>query len=126
MSFSREQLTYASGSLLDEFAAEKGLTRHPDESCAEFRGRVDRMAFPVAAKDESGPASPSESHQYGPALGMTMRDYFAAKSVAGMLSNEEAIQRFRSMSMSEGFESATLMATAAYQIADAMLWERSK
>lgn len=55
-----------------------------------------------------------------------LRDYFAAKAMTGLMSNEEAIQRFRNMSMSEGFEASTLMATAAYQIADAMLAERAK
>lgn len=59
-------------------------------------------------------------------LGMSLRDYFAAKAMTGLMSNEEAIQRFRNMSMSEGFEASTLMATAAYQIADAMLAERAK
>jgi len=116
MSFSREQLTYASSSLLDEFAAEKGLTRHPDESCAEFRGRVDRMVFSVAAKDESGPAFPSESHQYGPALGMTLRDYFAAKAMQAIITGNNA-------------DHCTLgigAARDAYNVADAMLAARGE
>lgn len=48
------------------------------------------------------------------------------RAMTGLMSNEDAIQRFRNMSMSEGFEASTLMATAAYQIADAMLAERAK
>lgn len=54
------------------------------------------------------------------------RDKFAMSALTGLMSNEEALQRFRNMSMSEGFEASTLMATAAYQIADAMLAERAK
>lgn len=54
------------------------------------------------------------------------RDEFAMRAMTGIISNEEALQRFRNMSMSEGFEASTLMATAAYQIADAMLAERAK
>lgn len=54
------------------------------------------------------------------------RDEFAMRAMTGLMSNEDAIQRFRNMSMSEGFEASTLMATAAYQIADAMLAERAK
>lgn len=78
--------------------------------------RAEVPAFPIVHPDGQGV-------QF---YGMSLRDYFAAKAVNGLMSNEEAIQRFRSMSMTEGFESATLMATAAYQIADAMLAERTK
>jgi hypothetical protein len=75
-----------------------------------------------SARSDQGRGPVVEIHDKG----MTLRDYFAAKAVNGLMSNEEAIQRFRSMSMTEGFESAILMATAAYQIADAMLQERAK
>lgn len=33
----------------------------------------------MSNEDESGPAFPSDSHQYGPVIGMSTRDYFAAK-----------------------------------------------
>lgn len=77
---------------------------------------INEAAFPVVHPDGSGV-------QY---FGMSLRDYLAAKSLQGMLANDEAIQRFRNMAMCEHFECDTLVATAAYSMADAMLAERAK
>jgi len=33
------------------------------------------------SKDHSEPAFPSTSHEYGPVLGLSIRDYFAAKAM---------------------------------------------
>ena len=69
---------------------------------------------------DGGPAFPiPDSHhanggvQYG-ANGMTLRDYFAAKALAGMLADTECSS------------SASNLAQASYLIADAMLAERAK
>lgn len=82
------------------------------------------------SKNNGGAAFPSTEANYHNenmrSDGMSLRDYFAAKEMSGLMANEEAIHRFRTASMSEGFESATLMATAAFFIADAMLAERAK
>jgi hypothetical protein len=52
--------------------------------------------------------------------GMTLRDYFAAKSLAGMLSNEALLTPL------EGLTIAQHIAANAYGIADAMIEERQK
>lgn len=62
-----------------------------------------------------GPAFPNESHLYSEQrLGMSLRDYFAAKAQAGMLANYNVIN------------TPEHVAQMAYAHADAMLAERSK
>lgn len=58
--------------------------------------------------------------------GLTMRDYFACSILPGVFSNETALERFRTASAAEGFPIASLITSAAYGIADAMLTERAK
>lgn len=58
--------------------------------------------------------------------GMTMRDFFAAKVIQGMVANDEMVMRFGLDAEAEMIEPDVLMATAAYRMADAMLKERSK
>lgn len=65
-----------------------------------------------------GPAFPN-SKQVGQALiitegGMTLRDYFAAKAMQGLLADSNVIGSTENVS------------TAAYKMADAMLAERNK
>ena len=76
------------------------------------------------SKDNGGPAFPfgqtdSESGQlvngWG-AEGMTLRDYFAAKAIAGICAHRD----------SWGLTSPHALAALAYNIADAMLAERAK
>ena len=58
-----------------------------------------------------GPAFPSEAYgNAGPHIGMTLRDYFAAKAMQGMLANGES-----------GLQT---LSQAAYILADAMLKAR--
>ena len=72
------------------------------------------------SKDHGGPAFPvplNPGEQYdvhGPADGMTLRDYFAAKAMQGALANPEVK------------ETAGARSEWAYEIADAMLKERAK
>jgi len=60
-------------------------------------------AFPVAFSDD-----------YLVSYGMTLRDYFAAKAMQGMFAADTA----------ESVMSVTLKAEYAYEMADAMLYER--
>ena len=72
------------------------------------------------SKDRGGPAfpvplNPGERYDvHGPADGMTLRDYFAAKAMQGALVNPEVK------------ETAGARSEWAYEIADAMLKERAK
>jgi hypothetical protein len=75
------------------------------------------------SKDNSGPAFPFEcgdNNGMPPCYGMTLRDYFAAKAMQGMLSNPAARSNDSSVSDAEAF------ANASYKMADAMLAEREK
>lgn len=74
------------------------------------------------SKDKSGPAFPVDSvseHEY---CGMTLRDYFAAKAMQGML----AYPGDDSMGSHHNNNDAKGVAKVAYQYADAMLAERAK
>lgn len=58
--------------------------------------------------------------------GMTLRDYFAAKAMQGMMSNDNLLNRYK-ISGEENHISHDVMAcTAAYSMADAMLEARCK
>lgn len=68
-----------------------------------------------------GPAFPNESHLYSEQrLGMSLRDYFAAKVVAAAISGGMADGAHLDRS------AIKLAAAAAYVAADAMLAERAK
>lgn len=71
------------------------------------------FAFPIVVGDQMTP-------------GMTLRDYFAAKALQGMLSDRNNIMRFDHMGKEEMVPAESLMATAAYQMADCMLAERAR
>ncbi len=62
--------------------------------------------------------------------GMSLRDYFAAKSMRGMLANKYLIKAFRNfVNVAEGDRDkamAACVALSAYNVADAMLAERNK
>ena len=70
-------------------------------------------AFPVA--DPSKFDLPNLDEYYRAAGGMTLRDYFAAKAITGMLASPIQSQ-----------SGADMYARDAYTIADAMLLERVK
>lgn len=75
-------------------------------------------AFPI-------PLGPEQSWQgMAPCDGMTLRDYFAAKSLQGMLSDRNTILSFSATAQSEMQGPDHLMAAAAYKMADAMLRAR--
>ena len=66
------------------------------------------------SKDTGGPAFPSESEGMLDNEGMTLRDYFAAKAMQGLLSLHNRDYY------------ADDIACKTYKIADAMLLERDK
>jgi len=76
-------------------------------------------AFPVTPTDKSGQIAPTE-------FGMTLRDYFAAKAMAGQLSNESLIQKAAEACSGDTHHFINTVAFLAYEIADAMLVARSK
>jgi hypothetical protein len=72
--------------------------------------------------DTSGPAFPCRDDALTYA-GMTLRDYFAAKAMQGMLAAIDASDR-RWMQTQRGYDAATKIAEGAYVAADAMLKAR--
>lgn len=59
-------------------------------------------------------------------LGMSLRDYFAAKAMQGLLSDLEVSRSLCDCDEYDGQNFATIVATNAYGFADAMLEERKK
>ena len=80
--------------------------------------------------NDGGPAFPRNGHPDKndlPSIGMSLRDYFAAKAMQGILSNSE-VEKFRqsldkNIPDSKQIEAITLL---SYEIADAMLKAREK
>jgi hypothetical protein len=70
-------------------------------------------------KHDGGPAFPGATPKE---LGMTLRDYFAAASLSGLISS----QIDTTSSIEDHGDFRELYAAAAYGIADAMLAERLK
>lgn len=60
------------------------------------------------------------------AEGMSLRDYFAAKAMQGMLADRETILAFANNAHREMVGPNDLMATASYGMAEAMLRARSQ
>lgn len=58
--------------------------------------------------------------------GMSLRDWFAGRALSGLLSDGETIGIMGKAASEAGKSRVPYMASAAYEIADAMLAERSK
>lgn len=78
----------------------------------------------MSEKDFSGPAFPSETSQYGSVLGMTLRDYFAAKAMQWLCSNTEWLTVMASKLAGTGVSPDQGVSFASYEMADAMLEAR--
>lgn len=81
----------------------------------------------MSAQNNGGPAFPIYDHhcdgqQFLAETGMTLRDYFAAKALAGLLSSGEPLAQVKKFSSDAVIEGT---ASAAYAMADAMLKARS-
>lgn len=74
---------------------------------------MNKLAFPLVFDDGTGTR---EIHS-----GMTLRDWFAGKAMQGIWSNATALAQFAGSQ-----DEAGQMAVIAYEMADAMLKERSK
>lgn len=61
-----------------------------------------------------------------PEYGMTLRDFFAAAAVQGLLANPQELARVRTSAFAENLEQTTALAMAAFGIADTLLQERAK
>jgi hypothetical protein len=78
-------------------------------------------AFPVTAERR-----PDDTHVPG-WDGMSLRDYFAGKALAGLLSSSESIGAMSRVAEKEGFrDSSDVVSRAAYCYADAMLAAREE
>jgi len=81
-------------------------------------------AFPVPGvqlEDEYG-----RKETIGPRQGVSLRDYFAARAMQGMISDRANVARFQELADEGSFTAETLMAIAAYQMADEMIAVRAK
>lgn len=84
-------------------------------------------AFPVMHKNVTGSFDGiCGSLQEVQMDGMTLRDYFAGKAIAGLTANMEMLQAFKIIAKSEGCNTQDAAAKAAYDFADAMLAARNK
>jgi hypothetical protein len=81
----------------------------------------DERAFPVTMEDGRGASMTN--------LGMTLRDYFAAKAMQAALSamqNPLIIEAVTHHANKRDVEVEQMLATDSYRVADAMLAERAK
>ena len=72
--------------------------------------------------NDGGPAFPVTTAVFNDMKGMTLRDYFAAKAMQGLLAANWC-ESYRELESSIGWN---MVAADAYRMADAMLAERSK
>lgn len=76
--------------------------------------------------DNGGPAFPGrEYYSRNFSMGMTLRDYFAAKALSGIAADHGAFYLFSRRGKTDD-QDPGWAAVAAYRVADAMLAERAK
>lgn len=75
----------------------------------------------MTTKNDGGAAFPDFKQ-----TGMSLRDYFAAKAMQGIASDQRQMMALGEKAAENGFDPVALLATGAYAIADAMLAERAK
>lgn len=84
----------------------------------------------MVEKNDGGPAFPrtAADPDWGGGTesfeGMSLRDYFAAKAVVGIWSNESWVHVLITKAENKGLSTARGIAKCAYELADAMLEER--
>lgn len=76
--------------------------------------------------DKAYPDMAFPSSGYWPHAGLTMRDYFAAAALQGVLKDRENIRSLWKSAELEKMEVSEFIASRMYLIADAMLRERTK
>lgn len=78
------------------------------------------------SKNDGNQAFPSAHFQDDELQGMSLRDYFAAKAMQGMFSNDALLARYHNDGLVNMISPEVLAVTAAYSMADAMIAERAK
>jgi len=73
--------------------------------------------------DTGGPAFPATNHHGHKLEGMTLRDYFAAKAMQGLIAHEERAKQLGSHNLGD-FD--VRVAVCAYRYADSMLEARGQ
>jgi hypothetical protein len=73
--------------------------------------------------DTGGPAFPATNHHGHKLEGMTLRDYFAAKAMQGLIAHEERAKQLGSHNLGD-FD--VRVAVCAYRYADSMLKARGQ
>jgi hypothetical protein len=102
------------GRELDAYGAKVSRPRYVDEADAEYRARLRQAPSPADTRDYGGSAFPEPgSAQCG---GMSLRDYFAAKAMQGIISTVPHLSAIDPRDAAE----------EAYSYANAMLAERAK
>ena len=86
----------------------------------------------MSAPNDGGPAFPVSTGHHpdtmmkDPRIGMTLRDYFAAEALKGLLSDNETIAATYRTAKKAGVGLSKAMAASSYEFADAMLAERGR
>lgn len=79
------------------------------------------------SKDTGGAAFPENQHHIaGHKGGMTLRDYFAGQAMNGLASDDASMARLTEVAEKSGADVIDYLASASYEVADAMLAERNK
>lgn len=74
-----------------------------------------------------GPAFPHDDRAvYTERTGMTLRDYFAAQAMNGLIGSAESVAAIRKAAHNNGADIETVIATTSYIVADAMLRARQQ
>lgn len=76
------------------------------------------------SNDNSNPAFPSDTNEFGSVLGMSLRDYFAAKAMQSII--PEGCYDYDEGNTETANARIRFAARDAYRFADAMLAERNK
>mgnify|MGYP003348789876 FL=1 len=76
-------------------------------------------------KNDGGPAFPRPG-DFNPQIGMTLRDYFAAKAMQSILRHYDAVTSFEEDEVNDPEGMPSLIAKDAYIMADAMLKAREE
>ena len=107
------ECNYWYGDKLDNMWLERDLVYLDQESAIARQGHADHSGGEVMEKEYAFPQAMQAGDVAQAAGGLTLRDYFAAQAMQGMLA------------ASENYPTPEL-ANYAYQVADAMLAERAK
>lgn len=84
-----------------------------------------------ATRDDGGSAFPGFQPSEGSSFvyadgGMTLRDWFAGQALSGICSDERNMSAMTRVAEAEGLDLTQYVSSSAYEMADAMLAERSK